>query len=79
MAPGPARAADHANLDETLPVTIEDAYVTPYNGTETQVKAVVTKSIGSFGTSYVPRRLHLNAIWFHNYDPLRGDGAENMV
>lgn len=56
------------------------ADIQPYgrwrDGTETQVKAVATKSIGSFGTSYVPRRLHLNAIWFHNYDPLRGDGAE---
>ena len=174
MAPGPARAADHTNLDENLPVTIEDAYVTPYNGIEaqgyflydrdrlgsrgrgnkgsdlftfaprveaglfrnfqasvalpyslgnasetkqgnanvqglynfnnetlhlpalslgggviqpygyqrggieTQVKAAATKSIGSFGTSYVPRRLHLNAIWFHNYDPLRGGNAERQ-
>ena len=42
------------------------------------MKAVATKGIGSFGTSYVPRRLHLNAIWFHNYDPLRGDGAERQ-
>lgn len=46
-------------------------------GTETQVKAVASKSIGSFGTSYVPRQLHLNAIWFHNYDPLRlSDASE---
>ena len=42
-----------------------------WSGTETQVKAAAVKSIGSFGTSYVPRRLHLNTIWFHNYDPLR--------
>lgn len=169
----PARAADHANLDENLPVAIEDAYTLPYNaieaqgyfrydrnrvgsrgrggggsdlfqfaprlevglfrnfqasiavpyrlgdaaetkqgnvniqglynfnnegailpalslglgvvqpfgyqngGTETLVKLVATKSIGSFGTSYVPRRLHLNAIWYHNYDTLRTeDGRE---
>lgn len=172
-ASAPGRAADHTNLDENLPVRIEDAYVTPYNGieaqgifqydrdrlgsrgrggkgsdlftfaprveaglfrnfqasvalpyslgnanetkqgtadlqglynfnnesvylpalslgagvlqpygyqrggTETQVKVVATKSIGSLGTSYVPRRLHLNAIWFHNYDPLTTtDGRE---
>lgn len=51
------------------------ADIQPYgrwrDGTETQVKVVATKSIGSFWTSYVPRRLHLNATWFHNYDPLR--------
>ena len=29
LGPGPARAADHTNLDENLPVTVEDAYVTP--------------------------------------------------
>lgn len=167
----PSHAADHTNLDENLPVTIEDAYTIPYNGieaqgffsydrnrigsrgrgargsdalsftprveagllrnfqasiavpyrlgnasgtkqgdvnvqglynfnnetlylpalslgagviqpygyerggTETQVKFVASKSIGSFGTSYVPRQLHLNAIWFHNYDPLRLDDS----
>ena len=167
FAAGQARSADHTNLDENLPVTVEDAYPIPFNsieaqgyflydrnrvgprgqggrasdaftfaprvelglfrnfqasvalpyrvgngpetrqgsfqaqglynfntegvalpafalgfgvyqpfgyqngGTETLVKAVATKSIGSFGTNYVPRRLHLNAAWFHNYDPLR--------
>ena len=25
-----------------------------------------------------PRRLHLNAVWFHDYDPLRGDNAERQ-
>ena len=25
-----------------------------------------------------PRRLHLNAIWFHSYDPLRGENAERQ-
>lgn len=41
------------------------------------MKAVATKSIGFFDTSYVPRRLHLNAIWFHNYE-LQGDNAERQ-
>lgn len=161
LAAVPARAADHDNLDENLPLTIEDAYPIGYNGieaqgflrydhnsraskgsdtfqfaprveagllrnfqasvavpyrlgdtadakqgdvdveglynfnnegrvlpalslgagidqpfglenggTETLLKFVSTKSIGSFGTSYVPRQLHVNAIWYHNYEPL---------
>lgn len=36
LAVAPARVADHTNLDENLPVTIEDAYVLPFNGIEAQ-------------------------------------------
>lgn len=32
----PARAADHMNLDEGLPVTIEDAFPIPYRQREVQ-------------------------------------------
>lgn len=171
--PAPARAADHTNLEEGLPVTIEDAYTikqnsieaqgyfqydrtrrdpdgknrfwavprlefgpfpntqftveVPYRfgdasetkqgefrsqllynfnteglalpafavaggiyqpfgyrngGTETELKFLATKSLdapdasGSSPYSYVPRRLHFNGSWFHNYDPLRGPDAE---
>lgn len=44
-------------------------------GTETELTFLATKSIGPFDLSgasplsYVPTRLHLNATWFHNYDP----------
>lgn len=54
----------------SLGAGIDQPYGYEAGGTETNVKFVATKSIGSFGTSYVPRQLHLNAIWFHNYDPL---------
>lgn len=46
-------------------------------GTESELKLLATKSLppfdvsGSWPLSYVPRRLHLNASWFHNYDPDR--------
>ena len=53
-----------------LQVGVDQPYGYQRGGTETSVQAVATKSIGSFGTSYVPHQLHLNAIWFHNYDPL---------
>lgn len=53
-----------------LQVGVDQPYGYQRGGTETSVQGVATKSIGSFGTSYVPRQLHLNAIWFHNYDPL---------
>lgn len=33
----PAQAADHMNLDEGLPITIEDAFPTPYRNYEAQV------------------------------------------
>lgn len=165
-----ARAGDHLSLDENLPVRIEDAYPTPYNGlevqafsrydhnsddprgddlftlsprleagafrngqislavpyrvgdasdtdqgnvqiealynfnqegewlpafsagvgvdqpfgdmsggTETELKAILTKSIGSFGTSYLPRRVHLNASWFHNYDTLPDERSDRYL
>jgi len=38
-------------------------------GTETSLGLLATKSIGSFGRSYVPRRVSVNAIWYHNYNP----------
>ncbi len=53
-----------------LQVGVDQPYGYQKGGTETSVQAIASKSIGSFGTSYVPRQLHFNAIWFHNYDPL---------
>ncbi|MBE7196349.1 MULTISPECIES: hypothetical protein [Methylobacterium] len=59
---------------------------TPYGrmagGTETELKFLATKSIGTPDPeglspySYVPRRIHFNASWFHNYDPTTGREAE---
>ncbi|ONH84225.1 hypothetical protein APZ41_005270 [Roseomonas mucosa] len=61
----------------SLGVGVDQPFGAGNGGTETSVKFVATKSIGSIGTSYVPRRLHLNAAWFHNYDPIRSeDGRE---
>lgn len=40
-----------------------------HGGTETSLGLYATKSIGAFGRSYVPRRLSVNAIWYHNYEP----------
>lgn len=173
LAAGPALAADHSNLEEGLPITIEDAYTigenglevqsyfqynrirndprgvsslmavprlewgafknfqlsieAPYRvgtasdtdqgefraqgfynfnqeglilpamavafgvntrygaragGTETELKFLATKSVGTPDPeglspySYVPRQIHLNASWFHNYDPTTGREAE---
>ncbi|BAQ49385.1 transporter [Methylobacterium aquaticum] len=51
-------------------------------GTETELKFLATKSLGTpdpEGTSpfsYVPRQIHFNASWFHNFDPLTGRDAE---
>lgn len=51
-------------------------------GTETQLKFLATKSLGALDPngstpfSYAPRQIHFNAVWFHNYDPLRGVDAE---
>ena len=53
-----------------LSAGIDQPYGYQSGGTESQIKAIASKSIGSFGSSYVPRQLHVNAIWFHNYDPL---------
>lgn len=39
-------------------------------GTETSLGLFATKSLGSIGRSYVPRRVSVNAIWYHNYDRL---------
>jgi hypothetical protein len=59
---------------------------TPYGrmagGTETELKFLATKSIGTPDPdglspySYVPRQIHFNASWFHNYDPTTGREAE---
>lgn len=61
------------------PLSLGLGAVQPYGyqngGTETPVKFAATKSIGSFGASYIPCRLHLNAIWYHNYDPLRTEDS----
>lgn len=53
-----------------LSVGVDQPYGYQSGGTESQIKAIASKSIGSFGSNYVPRQLHVNAIWFHNYDPL---------
>ena len=53
-----------------LSLGVDQPYGYQSGGTESQVKAIASKSIGSFGSSYVPRPLHVNAIWFHDYDPL---------
>jgi hypothetical protein len=51
-------------------------------GTETELRFLATKSLGTSDASgsdpysYVPRRIHFNASWFHNYDPLNGPDAE---
>lgn len=51
-------------------------------GTETELKILATKSVGTpdlmglTPLSYVPRQVHFNASWFHNYDPLVGLNAE---
>ena len=59
---------------------------TPYGrmagGTETELKFLATKSLGTPDPeglspySYVPRQVHFNASWFHNYDPTTGREAE---
>jgi hypothetical protein len=59
---------------------------TPYGrmagGTETELKFLATKSLGTPDPeglspySYVPRQIHFNASWFHNYDPITGRDAE---
>ncbi len=36
LAPGPAWAPDHQNLEELLPTTVVDAYLIPYRGREVQ-------------------------------------------
>ena len=58
-----------------LGLGVDQPYGYQAGGTESQVKLVATKSIGSFGTDYVPRRLDVEAIWFHDYDPLSLAGA----
>lgn len=37
-------------------------------GIESELGVIATKSLGFLGRDYVPRRLHVNALWFHNYD-----------
>ncbi len=54
---------------------LDQPYGYQSGGTETSLKFVASKSIGSFGSSYVPRQLHVNAIYYHNYDPLSLDGT----
>lgn len=48
-------------------------------GTETEVEFVATKSVGHFGTNYWPRRLSLNALWFHNYNPLATERRDRYL
>ena len=51
-------------------------------GTETELSFLASKSLGpidpngSSPYSYVPRQIHFNATWFHNYDPLGGTSPE---
>lgn len=61
---------------------VTQPYGAGHGGTETELKFLATKSLGpldpngSTPFSYVPRSLHFNASWFHNYDPLTGVDAE---
>ena len=62
-----------------LAVGVDQPYGYQSGGTESQVKFVASKSIGSFGTNYVPRQLHVNAIWFHNYDRCHSRTSANAA
>ena len=61
---------------------VTQPYGPGHGGTETELKFLATKSLGpldpngSTPFSYVPRQLHFNASWFHNYNPLTGMDAE---
>ena len=63
-------------------VGVIQPYGSGAGGTETELKFIATKSIGTidpYGSSpysYVPRSLHFNASWFHNYSPLKGLNPE---
>ena len=54
----------------SLGAGVDQPYGYQSGGTEADLKFVASKSIGSFGTSYVPCQLHVNTIYYHNFDPL---------
>jgi hypothetical protein len=47
---------------------IHEPYGSESGGTETSLKAVATKSLGPYGDTYTPRRVHLNLRWNYNWD-----------
>ncbi len=63
----------------SLGAGIDQPYGYQSGGTETSLRFVATKSIGSFGTNYVPRQLHMNAIYYHGYDPLSLNGMRERT
>lgn len=53
----------------SLAAGVDQPYGYQSGGTEGSLKFIATKSVGSIGESYIPRRVHLNAGWFYNFDP----------
>lgn len=60
-------------------VGIDKPYGLNSGGTETVVKGILTKSIGPLGDSYIPRRVHLNAAWYHNWNPLSEERSNRYL
>lgn len=54
-------------------VGVRAPFDTRDDGLESEVKGVLTKSLGSWGTRYIPRQVHFNASWRHKDDALPGD------
>ena len=63
----------------SLGAGVDQPYGYESGGTETSVKFVASKSIGASGTDYVPRQLHLDVVYYHNYDPLSLAGARERT
>jgi hypothetical protein len=57
----------------------------PDGGTESELTFLSTRSLGTpdpLGYSplaYVPRQIHLNASWFHNFDPLPDERQDRYM
>lgn len=60
-------------------VGIHEPYGSESGGTETSIKAIATKSIGPYGDTYIPRRIHLNLRWNHNWDREPGERSNRYL
>ncbi len=66
----------------SIGLSVEQPFGADSGGTESGVTLLLTKSLGDWlgdrtgPLGYVPRRVHVNATWFHNYDTQAGANPE---